>query len=72
MLVVAFKKDADAGFPVSIDAAFGCNVIGDVEVEEFDRGVMSGQGIDPGVRDFDHACVASDVAVRIFALEKLR
>ena len=44
---------------------------GGAVVEEFDRGVMSGQGIDPGVRDFDHACVASDVAVRIFALEKL-
>ena len=47
----------------------------DAEVEQYDHGAMTMHGIVPQSSDtdfeFDHACVAGDVNVRIFGLERL-
>ncbi len=42
-----------------------------VEIGQFDTEIMLQQGIDPRREQFAHACVAADVDVRIFGLEKL-
>ena len=43
-LVIPFKKDPDAGFPISIDGPFGGDFIGDIQIDIHFGGPIAGYG----------------------------